>query len=353
VDDWKRFACSILVLVLSGIGVVFALNYVVDPYDMNGKFQLGLDKEGISQPMNYRLFSLARFSRDPKVKIIFGDSRALGLREDYFQAAGADNWRNMGIGGGTLYEEIESFYFALSKVGLKRAVFVIPFNLYNDNQRHDEVPDSINVVQNPGKYYINGFVARVSLLILYSKISGRRLEIGKPTMSKDEFWDYQLGPNMTGNFYSQWSYPRDLLNKLTEAKEVCDKRGIEMTIVLPPTHVDLQGKTKDYGLEKAYSEYKKNLSCIANVIDFDFPNDLTRNRDLFIDPYHSTPPVGKLIVSQILGRDSSYGRRYSCRRGTLLSGGVPLPVHKNVTDRVGDCAATLTAMRPRPPVRKN
>lgn len=273
-------------------------------------FKLGLDKENISKPMNFRLNSLAKFNNNPNVNIILGDSRGLSLKEEYFRNAGAHNWCNLSIGGGTLYEEIDLFYFIADKVKLENVVFLIPFNLYNDNQRHNEIPDTINTIQNPLRYYLSAFITRVSLLILYSNITDYDLKIGQPNMTKDEFWEYQLGPSETGNVYSQWAYPKNLIAKLHDVKRICKQRGINMIILIPPTHVDLQRKLKDYGLEKEYIEYKKNISFVAPVIDYDFPNDITNNRDLFNDPYHFIDTLGRSIVLEILGKPCQYCRKY-------------------------------------------
>lgn len=309
-DKWRKFLSSVIFLFLCLILSVFVLNFIIDPYNLNMFFKLGLDKENISKPMNNRLYSLAYFNNDPDVNIVLGDSRGRSLKEKYFKDAGAHNWRNVSIGGGTLYEEIDLFYFIVDKVKLRNVVFLIPFNLYNDNQRHNEIPDAINTIQNPFRYYTSAFITRVSLLILYSNITGYDLKIGKPNMTKEEFWKYQLGPSETGNVYSQWSYPNNLIEKLHDIRNICKQRGINIIILLPPTHVDLQQKIKDYGLEKEYINYKTNLSAIAPVIDYDFPNDLTKNRNLFSDPYHYIDTVGRSIVFEILGKPCQYCKKY-------------------------------------------
>jgi hypothetical protein len=309
-DRWRRFMSSIIFLFLFLILFIFTLNFIVDPYNFNMFFKLGIEKENISKPMNYRLYSLAKFNSKPRTNIVLGDSRGLSLKEEYFEKAGAGNWSNMSIGGGSLYEEIDLFYYIIDKVKLKTVVFLIPFNIYNDNQRRNEIPNTIATIESPFRYYISTFITRVSLLILYSNITGYDLEIGKPNMTKEEFWRYQLGPNETGNVYSQWSYPKNLIGQLYNVRTICKQRGINMIILLPPTHVDLQLILNDYGLEKEYIQYKRNLSFIAPVIDYDFPNDLTSNRNLFNDPYHYVDEIGRSIVFEILGKHCQYCRKY-------------------------------------------
>ena len=171
---------------------------------------------------------------------------------------------------------------------------------------HNEIPDAITTIKNPLRYYLSTFITKESLLNLYNNMKGQDLKIGTPNMTKEEFWEYQLGPSMTGNFYSQWSYPKNLIEKLQDVKRICKQRDIDMLILLPPTHVDLQQKVKDYGLENEYAQYKINLSSIAPVFDY----ELTKNKDLFNDPYHFIGTIGESIVSDILGTHCQYCIEY-------------------------------------------
>ena len=60
-------------------------------------------------------------------------------------------------------------------------------------------------------------------------------------------------------------------------------KGIEVTFVIPASHVDLQNKIDEFGLRELSDRFAREL---GRVVDFDFPNEFTRDRENFGDPYH-------------------------------------------------------------------
>ncbi|MDD2285487.1 MAG: hypothetical protein PHQ11_08835 [Paludibacter sp.] len=118
-------------------------------------------------------------------------------------------------------------------------------------------------------------------------------------MSKSWFWNYQLGKKVTGEFYRSYKYPHILLKKLVAIKDYCLKNSINLMIISPPTHVDLQNKIHDYRLEREYKKYKEELNTFPIFMDYDKQNSITENRKNFDDPYHFNERVARNIVNEI------------------------------------------------------
>lgn len=72
-----------------------------------------------------------------------------------------------------------------------------------------------------------------------------------------------------------------------------------MGFIIFPTHVELQRRVYDFGLEGYYRQFKDDLSALAPTFDFDYPNAITEDRANFRDPYHFTDPIGQKIVHQV------------------------------------------------------
>jgi alpha-glucosidase (family GH31 glycosyl hydrolase) len=104
-------------------------------------------------------------------------------------------------------------------------------------------------------------------------------------MSRNEFWNYKLNV-IASRYYSNYKYPSKTYDKLKEIKEYCNKKGIELYFVVLPTHVSLQKKIKEFGLEKENNLFLRDLRKLGAVYNFDVPSEITKNKDNFVDPYH-------------------------------------------------------------------
>lgn len=305
-NRFKRYiviALGIPIVILFGI---LCLNIIVDPFNMNKCFDLDLDKEKVSYKANYRLFKMLSYINTPVENIFLGDSRMDGLDKKYIEKVSGDKYFNFAYGGGTAYEVIDTFWFAAGKIPLKSVYIGINFNLYHAGNRMNLVPQAEELIQNKAKYYLSPFVTKISLFNLYYKVFQKNPVSETPPMPKDEFWKKQLGKN-TDCFYNDYEYPVDIKKGLKEIGKYCNEHDIALTIIIPPTHIELQEKVKDHDLEVEFQQYKKDLCEITRVIDYDYPNDWTRNKALFKDPYHADNYIRNKMVEEIWGNHLSIG----------------------------------------------
>ena len=89
-----------------------------------------------------------------------------------------------------------------------------------------------------------------------------------------------------------WSY-------LVEISTWCDQNYIKLIFIIPPTIVEMQNRVIDYGHGELDHDFRKRLTTLGLVIDFDFDNHLTRDLDRFTDAYHIDYKTAKLIVGEI------------------------------------------------------
>ena len=294
----KNFVIMISVA-LSMLMMTLAINYVIDPYNVNQSFDLGMKKDIVSYRGNYRLYKMQAFKNNPCSNIYLGDSRMDGLDVKKVEDSSGERWFNFAYGGGTAYEIVDTFWYAAKHEQLNKVVIGINFNLYNGSNRFNLTKEAMETVENPLKYYLSFATLRMSVANLLYKCADINLYAEKPSMDKDAFWQVQLGKS-TERFYGHWYHPDDLQQELKKISDYCSDQGIELVFVFPPTHVDLQDRVVAYGLTEDYAKYKQEIAQLGwKVYDFDVHSELTMNADLYKDPYHADEAVKEKVIETI------------------------------------------------------
>lgn len=307
-----RDVCAWSAAILLG---VFCLNYVVDPFGENNRFDLGLPKDRVSSVLDYRLFKLLAFRAEPRPVVLFGDSRCDAWKSADFEAAGMPDVFNFAFGGGTLFEAIDAFWFAADTTRIREAIFCVPFNLYSEANASNRFEQARSLAEAPSRYYMSTFVTKASLQNLYAHLTGRLWRDEAPDMDRAEFWAHQLGPEVTGVYYRSWRAPTDLALRLEEVKRFARENGITLRFVIPPTHVDLQAQVAAHGLQDRFDRYRCELARFGDVVDFDFPTPLTRDAANFKDPYHLRDDRSREVVADFITGSGRWSRRFAASLG--------------------------------------
>jgi len=302
----KRFVLSVIAVPFFIVCSVFLFNYVVDPFNMNGVFDLGLNKQLISFKADYRLYKAIAFARQPEPNIILGDSRMAHFDAGPIQQETGQVYFNNAYGGGTAYEIIDTFWLCAGQTKLKNVVIGLNFNLFNAENKLDLVPQAKELIDDKQKYYFSSTITKISFYNVYYRLFNINLVSENPKVTKAVFWKVQL--QRTSDYYGKYRYPADIVRELKKIKQYCDKNGINLVIIIPPTHVDLQRKVDDFGLRPEYVRYKHDLAGIARTIDFDYPNEWTRDYNMFTDPYHFNEKVREQILKEVWGGKLCVGR---------------------------------------------
>ena len=302
--NYRSFFCTMICLPISIILISFCMNYLVDPYNMNMKYDFGLDKKIISYKGNYRLYKLQAFVNAPCENIYLGDSRMDGLNNNRIVSITGEKWFNFAYGAGTAYEIVDSFWFAAERVKMQKVVIGINFNLYNMYNRMNLVNEAKNTLSSQSKYYLSGFVSKMSVYNLVYLLSDKKINMvsERPEMDKEQFWQKQLNKT-TECFYGRYQYPKDLYDELCKIVEYCQAENIELVFIVPPTHVDLQRRIEDFGLKEEYERFLHDLRSFGvPVYDFDVPGELTMDKALYKDPYHADEEVKEKVVDRVWGK---------------------------------------------------
>jgi hypothetical protein len=258
-----------------------------------------------SYKLNSILYKLQNYSKQPADIVLLGDSRTDMLKSSTFEKLTQMKTANLAYGGGTLPEIIETFWYVTKIHDLKQVYIGINFNLFNEHNSMNRVKEAIKLEKSPIRYLFSSYCVKSLFLIIKSSITGKNVNIGIPHLNKDEFWKYLLESSAV-NFYRIYKYPNSYQNSLYQISSYCKKKNITLVFFIPPTHIDLQQKVKDFNLVAEEKQFKAFLSSLGNTHDFDYPNEITRCYDNFSDPFHFNDSISYIVIKEIVTQKKEY-----------------------------------------------
>ena len=294
---YNRRAAAILIGFLVGLG---SLNWIIDPFGRNGRVDLGLQKEPVSAMLSYQMYKIFSYAKTRQATIVLGDSRSLALEGEYFAASGMPDVYNFAYGGGTLYEAIDTFWYAAEFGNLQKVVFGIPFSNYNETNSMNRFPVAREVARNPLSYYLSPLVTKATVMNILTWLSGHRFVDTEPDMSPAEFWTFQLG-EATDRRFSTWRRPVVLASRLAAVRDYCQANDIEIVVFIPPSYNAQQRRLAAFDLDAEYARYKTEMKRLGQVLDYEVPGALANDRANFLDPRHCIPEISRRIVGEIVG----------------------------------------------------
>lgn len=290
----------VIALILAAIDPYNVIRQEVDP-------ELQALKYTISYKLNYPLYQLQAYSYAPTDVIILGDSRAKALDSKIFETVTGETTINLSYGGGTVPEAVETFWYITENHSIKRVYLGLNFNLYNALNNKNRVRPANDIRANYISYLTSKYCIQSSALIVQSLISDEAVTVGKPKGNKEQFWKAKLS-GTAAHYLQNYSYPKQYLEDLKKIVTYCKEHQIELVCFIPPAHTDLQDKVKAYHLQGAYDTFLKDLKGLnVPLLDFNFSNKITTNKENYGDPFHFKPAIGTMI-SKIVAGDTAYAK---------------------------------------------
>lgn len=263
---------------------IFIVNFIIDPFNINQKISFGLTKKEIACHYNERLWKLNNFLSSPHENIILGDSRANRLSEKTLQTITGQSFANLSLSGATLVEIIDTFWFTARSSKLKKVFFCINFDRFNDWQKANGVAQAVSTIENPLLSYVKPETCKAVFYLLLQFFSDKQLINQQPPVNRDAFWQFQIDEIDMG--YKRYVYPSYASKQLALIADYCNQKSIQLIFLLFPTHTDLQKRIDLAHLRDQEQIFKRFLSSMGTLYDFDTSNDFTNNSLNFDDPKH-------------------------------------------------------------------
>jgi hypothetical protein len=288
------------------------LGLIIDPFNVffeEENKEIKDIKIKTSSKLDYPLFSINKYLKNPTEIILLGDSRTNRLNMNQPKIGNKNRSTNLAYGGGTIPEIVETFWYITKFNDLKEVYVGINFNLYNKNNNNNRVKNTIDLLEsNKFTHLLTGSSLKAITLITKSLIFSNVENIEKPDIDKSEFWKIQI--NKSEKFYQKYNYPENYFNELLAISKHCNQNDIKLIFFSPPTHIDLQNRVDYFNLKKEKVKFMNDLSELGTFIDYDYENELTVNKNNFTDPFHFNDSIAKIITNDILSEDKFYGIVY-------------------------------------------
>ena len=294
---YKSLLIFFIPLVAWIIGLV-----IVDPFGyFNNKLVKSKTKDYIAYNENFILYDIIQYKKKPTPYILLGDSKMANLDTAVINKFTNKQFFNFGYGYGSLEEMIKSFWYLENMHSLKEVYIGINFPTYSATSNRDRVTEAIDLSENKLSYILSSYVNTATALYYKSLVSSTdsSKEVGfiKPTVSKEAFWNQTL---VNGDkLYKSYIYPTEYKKELKRMSEYCTANKVRLVFIIPPTHTELQEKVQKFKLDEMNSLFKKEITQFGDVYDFDYPNNLTANKNNFNDPFHSNDSITNLLIEDV------------------------------------------------------
>ncbi len=298
-----KIAIFALPFLLAGGFIVF-----VDPYNFLRTTSAVPDsiKAPIANDFNPAFWKLAKFNRQPTENILLGDSRMAPIDAETVKQVSGVEYANLGYGGASVREAIETFWLVSKKTKLKKVYLGINPEKFNDYEITNRVEFYKNATENPGLYFINRAVWEAAWYQIYQYSTGEKVDVAKVEATKDEFWQIDL--DATKKYYDKFAEPKKYREELMKISDYCKANNIELSFIIFPTHTDAQKLLKESSVAAHNQKMREDLSALGKVYDFDWENDLTSNRENFTDPVHINKEIQTVVIKEIWGNNLKYGK---------------------------------------------
>ena len=312
---FKRLFIFLVPVLLYILLVIF-----IDPYNYFG-ISKGIVNNEIKRKISYEisnpLFELIDFEKTTSPYILLGSSQTGIFTPGIIKEFTGHEFKNMSYGGGTMPEIISTFWELDKQTALKEVYIGISFIDFNGSQYRNRIPEALKTKANYFSYIFSKSSLKSTLLILQSIILNSKVAIGKPDMSEDEFWKYQL--DVTANrFYTNHTYPTGYFESFKKIAEYCKKKRIKLVFFIPASHVDLQKKTTEFNLLAEESKFREDIKKLGDVYDFNYPNEVTKEKNNFSDPFHFKNEIVRTIIDELFNNRKKISIFSKCENSSEL-----------------------------------
>ncbi|MEA4911439.1 MAG: hypothetical protein VB092_02350 [Oscillospiraceae bacterium] len=268
------------------------------------------------------LNSVRRLQTGECENIILGNSLMANLNESYIEDVSDIDYDNLAYGGATMDEIVDQFWYAAQHNDLQRVVIGLNFYIMNSNYRsgrwagiQSDGEHPLDFIGDFG-YWTEAFDnARTKAQNLAADALGREelyLHVDDPSslqqdtqpdMTRDADGDRENIKTYAGIIFDQtegYDAGGRYVDDLVEIAAYCSDNGIELTFVMMNCHKLIWEKVVyPRQLDGYINYYKRALKSCANVIDFEFDNDYSRNDAIFLDGFHMVLSEKKRLMEVI------------------------------------------------------
>jgi hypothetical protein len=223
-----------------------------------------------------------------------------------FETYSKEKVSNLSIGGGTVQDAIEILRYVSEKHDIKKIYWGMSIESYSGTRLRNRATPSIEIKNSLLLYLLNRYTFSATMLICRTMIFNEQIDLSKPPVSKEVFWQDQL--DLCSRYLGNYSYPENYFHDLKKISADCLAKNIKLVFVLPPTQLDLQKKIHEFKLDEEDKRLRVDLESFGDVYDFNYPNAITTDKSNYNDPFHFKESISNIIIQEISTNQIMYSK---------------------------------------------
>lgn len=327
--DYKRFNRNIILSLLIVMLVLACLNYIIDPYNVfHTPLIKGINVLKPDAKRQERMTKIAAFKLDKrKIDAIFvGTSKVdWAFDRNYYKKITGKEAENMAMVS-LSFDEFLDLTYACLKIHpeIKNIYFGLDFNTFNKNHKDNQTHLGINrnselTTQEIGAALFSIDTTISSFITIVKNINGQQDKMYTAVGTKHIFYNKDIEDYFRRsivkyfNYYETYNLDEESFIKLKKLDDYCKEKNINLVLFINPAHITDIDEIYEAGLWNTFLNWKKSLTKVKSVIDFDYPNKINNveikpDMKNFHDAAHVTDIVANTMTDKLVGQDIDYGQ---------------------------------------------
>jgi hypothetical protein len=264
------------------------------------------------------IWKLSEYNRSRCENIILADSRGNGIYSDSLKRITGKDYYNFSTPGADCGTIINLFWYACERAELKNVYIAVSFHNYGVSWRRDLYAEASEILKNGYPFFINQSLVRQAAKV--AEFAGKRRKISWPYTEKtgtqlppykesfgnrspdqQNAWDAKVNEQTTT--FSLYKYPGDYFLGLKTIAVYCRRHRINLVFMIFPNYKEVGDLAIKANLKNEMERFKKDIRSLGETYDFDYPNEITGNKDLYYDIVHFNWVVYSMLYREIWKHD--------------------------------------------------
>jgi len=311
----KKFIIK-FILFLIPVYVYFILVLITDPLNYFNLVNLRTGKEKTevflrsAKTMSYgsMLWKMNDFRRNPCQNIILGDSRTAGLDTALIHQLSGEKYYNLAVHGCSIEEIAELFWYANRLTPLKKVYITMSFQNYSETYRRNLFEKARKIYAFPIFIFTERFIVDLTWKNLKAAAFPAKGLTGQEDSLVAGEKRMQDHVKVIRSKLKKYTYSDENYRILQDISAYCRSNDIELSFINFPSYTAYYDLVKDLGLDEEDEKFRQDFAGLAPVYDFNYPNDITQDRNNYKDLHHMKKEVYNSMCREIWGGELKYAR---------------------------------------------
>jgi len=310
------------------IPLIAGVNYIVDPYNMNGSFSLELKRKSNTN-YTYR-FKTNIIENGNFDTLMLGTSRIGVMNPTFVNKELNVSTFNFSAPASTTFIQHKLFLYALHFNNIKNVIYGIDFMAFNEAKSIEKDFKSFDMIkQNIYKYkhisnydlYFNLDTTFSTVAMIYNNI-GNKSKVSEQYNKNNGMREYLnnkdalahgsydsksnieesllLYFNSKNGIYKNYKFSKKYLYDFKKTVDYCKKHQIKLWVYIPPMFSEHLEKLKEKNYFNHFLEFEKELIEVTDYVDFNGYNSITLNQNNYWDSSHLREELTPLVMKKVL-----------------------------------------------------